>query len=322
MNKAIKRLTLVALMLLTIVGGVSAQTAKKMSIMFVPSDRWCNENGYGKTVTNDGETRFVPDYQAALVSDANLELVLAKLEGLMQDRGIEPKSLSNALKNARRTAAADALTTSRTSGASLAQSPLDELLRSSFADIVVEIGWSVNKTGPKQTVSYTLRAMDPFTEKSVATASGTGNPSFSAELPVLLEEAVLDNMDTFLARLQDHAASLERDGREVAIEIKVFDNGSGLSLEDEYNGSELSEIIEEWLEQNAKGGQFSVLTTTETIMVLESVRIPLFKPNGSAMDCAGFVKQLQKYLAKPPYNIPGKVITHRLGRADLILGEK
>lgn len=65
---------------------ISAQ-AKKPTIMVVPSDVWCNENGYMRTYKNQGEIVKVPDYKRAFQENADLLLVISKINGLMADRG-------------------------------------------------------------------------------------------------------------------------------------------------------------------------------------------------------------------------------------------
>lgn len=81
------------------------------------------------------------------------------------------------------------------------------------ADIIVQLTWTVNQTGPKRSVTYTLQGLDSYTNKEIATSTGTGEPSFTAELPVLLAEAVSSHMDEFCDRLQNHFDDLLQNGR-------------------------------------------------------------------------------------------------------------
>jgi hypothetical protein len=134
----------------------------------------------------------------------------------------------------------------KTSGASLAESPVDRLRRTARADIILEIDWGINKNGPKHSVTYNLRGLDAYSNKQVAGAEGTGAPSFSAEIPVLIEEAVQNHMDPFTELLRQHFDDLLENGREVVIELQIPDNGQDLDFESEYGGKELAEIIDEF----------------------------------------------------------------------------
>lgn len=296
--------------------------AKKPTIMVVPADVWCSENGYMTTYDNQGDEVSVPDYEKAVQNDMDLVNAITKIGELMAERGLPLKDLASTVRSIRQSSAEDEMTVSRSSGSSLAESPLDKLLNRAKADILVELAWKINTVGPKQSVTYTLRGIDAYTNKQVAAAQGTGTPSFSAEIPVLIEEATLEKMDGFIAQLQAHFDDLLANGREVNVNIRVFDNGSGMSLEDEYDGYELIDIIDDWMAQNTVQHRYSLTDATENMMRFEQVRIPLYRENGMPMDTRRFVTELRRYLSKEPFNITSKVLTKGLGRADLVLGEK
>lgn len=296
--------------------------AKKPTIMVVPADVWCSENGYMTTYDNQGDEVSVPDYEKAVQNDMDLVNAITKIGELMAERGLPLKDLASTVRSIRQSSAEDEMTVSRSSGSSLAESPLDKLLNRAKADILVELAWKINTVGPKQSVTYTLRGIDAYTNKQVAAAQGTGAPSFSAEIPVLIEEATLEKMDGFIAQLQAHFDDLLANGREVNVNIRVFDNGSGMSLEDEYDGYELIDIIDDWMAQNTVQHRYSLTDATESMMRFEQVRIPLYRENGMPMDTRRFVTELRRYLSKEPFNITSKVLTKGLGRADLVLGEK
>lgn len=296
--------------------------AKKPTLLVVPGDTWCNANGYMTVYENQGRTTKVPDYERALQEDMDLVNVITKINELMADRGFTVKDLAQSVRNINQTTAENEMTTSRTSGASIAETPLDRLLNRAKADIVLEVNWKTTDQGPKKYLTYNLRGLDAYTSKQVAAAQGTGAPSFSAVIPVLLEEAVLTNMDNFCAQLQAHFDDMVANGREVIVNLRIFDNGSGLTFEDEFNGQELSEIIDDWMAQNTVNHRYSMLDATEDYMSFEQVRIPLYRANDMPMDTRHFVIQLRNFLRKAPYNIPSKLMTKGLGRAELILGEK
>jgi|MGYP000031294770 hypothetical protein len=189
------------------------------------------------------------------------------------------------------------------------------------ADILIEVVWNINTMGPKRSVTYTLRGLDAYTNKQVAATQGTGEPSMAAEVAVLLEEAVVDKMDAFVSQLQKHFDDLMANGREVALEVHVFDNGSGVNLESEFGGAELQEIIEDWVAQNTVAHRFSLTDATENMMLFEQVRIPLYRENGMARDTRSFANDLRKYLNQKA-NLTCKVMTKGLGKAELVIGEK
>lgn len=313
----------IGLALLSLTALNASGQAKKPTLMVFPGETWCNANGYVTTVNNQGRTAKIPDYERAVTEDFDLVNVITKIGELMADRGFPMKDLNAEIRQYRNNEVEDELTQSSTSGAGIAETPLERLLRQARADIRVEVTWKVNSVGPKKSVTYNLRGIDAYSDKQIAAATGTGAQSFSAETPVLLEEAVLDKMDGFLAQLQSHFDDMAANGRETTLRIQVFDNGSGISLEKDYNGLELSEIIEEWVDDNTVQHRFSLSDASENTMYFEQVRIPLYNERGRAMDARMFARQLQKHLAASPYNIISKIKTGGgLGKATLVLGEK
>ena len=153
-------------------------------------------------------------------------------------------------------------------------------------------------------------------------ATGTGKGSFSAELPILLEEAVQDHMDMFTQRLQNHVEDMMTNGREVTLVMKVFDNDNDIYFDTEFDDYELNEIIDEWLAENCVNHRFNKSDATETMILYEQVRIPLYKENGTAMDTYAFARELARFLKKEPYNIPIKTVNKGLGKCELIFGGK
>lgn len=295
--------------------------AKKPTIMVVPSDVWCVQNSFSSTYDNQGVRETIPDYSWALQNDANLLLAIGKINSMMADRGFPLKDLQSVTKSVNQKNAEDNLIQSKTSGASLAENPIDRLRRIAKADIIMQLTYTLNVMGPKYSITYNLQGLDAYTNKQIAGAQGTGKQTFTAELPVLLEEAVVNNMDNFCEQLMVYFEDIQENGREVAVDIRVFDNGSGLDLETEFGGMELTEIIDDWMSDNTVNHVFNKSDGSETFIQYEQVRIPLYKANGQQMDTESFVRELRKFL-RDKYKIESKVMTRGLGRCILAIGEK
>lgn len=296
--------------------------AKLPKLMVVPSDVWCNEHHCMDTVDIMGIKEMIPNYKKALQENRDLMAVISKINTLMAERGFPLQDLSQTIKSIERINQENSVMRTKTSGAGLAESPVDRLRRTARADIILEVDWGVNVNGPKRSITYNLRGLDAYSNKQVAGAEGTGVPSFSAEVPVLIEEAVQDHMDSFTSLLRQHFDDLLAKGREVVIELQIPDNGQELDFETEYDGKELGELITEWMANNTVEHRFNKSDATENYLLFDQVRIPLYHTNGMAMDAEGFARELRKYLKGAPRNISTKVVNRGLGRCLLIVGEK
>lgn len=294
--------------------------AKKPTIMVVPSDNWCITNGFFMEFDNQGTKVKIPDYKKAFQENSDINLVISSLNDMMAERGFPLKNMESAIKTLEAEAAENNMLTSK-SGSGVSESPVDALKRVAKADIIMQLTWTVNTTGPKKSITFNLQGLDSYTDKQIAGASGTGAPSFSAEIPVLLQEAVTTHIDNFNSRLQAHFDDMFENGREIIIRIKKFDSWSE-DLESEFDGKELSEVLEEWMASNTVKGRFNTTDATENMMLFEQVRIPLFNEKGNASDARDFARGLSKYLKGEPYLITNKLMMKGLGQAVIVLGEK
>lgn len=296
--------------------------AKRPTIMVVPSDNWCVQNNYVQTFDNQGTQMVLPDYKRALQNDANLLLAISKINEMMMERGFPLEDLEATLRNLESDAAENAMLTSDT-GSEIAESPIDILKRTAKADILMQLTYSINQVGPKKSLTFNLQGLDAYTGKQIAGASGTGSPSFTTELPVLIEEAVLSHIDNFNAQLQSHFDDMFTNGREIIVQIKVWGDAD-YDLEEEFDGEELGYIIEEWMADNTVQGRFNTTDATENMMLFKQVRIPLeYEENGKVrqMDARLWVGMLRKYL-KSTYGVESKLMTRGLGQAQLVIGGK
>lgn len=291
--------------------------AKKPTIMIVPSDVWCNTNGYMMEYNNQGTKVKIPNYKKVFQENMDIKTVISKINTLMAERGFPLKDMESAIKTLEAESAENAMA----SKSGIAESPMDKLKKVAKADIIIQLSWETKQVGPKTSVNFILQGIDSYTDKQIAAAQGTGAPSFSAEIPVLLEEAVLAHVDNFNAQLQKHFDDMFENGREIIVRIKKYNAWPG-NLEKQYDGQDLSTIIEDWVSQNTVKGRFNTSDATENMMLFEQVRIPLYDSKNKAIDARGFLKGLQEYLRNAPYSIPNKLTMKGLGQAVITLGEK
>ena len=293
---------------------------KKPTLMILPSDNWCSQRYFMTNFDNQGTTVKIPDYKAAFQDDAELSTVISIVGGLLAECGYPVKDSEQELKNLDVKQGEDNAMMSKTSGASLAESPLDVLKRKSKSDMIIQIGWSVNKEAAGKSVTFQLDAIDSYTSKRIASATGTGE-SADDIVPRLLETAVKAHIPEFTQKLDNYFYEQGIKGREIVLTVKKWDSWEN-DLETEYDGEELTDCIVEWLNQNTVGGNYNLSDATENYMLLEQVRIPIKDERGLALDARGFANQLRKYFQKEPFNITSKVITRGLGEAMIVLGEK
>ena len=309
-------LTLIGLLVTVIVFG----QAKKPTLMILPSDNWCTQRYFMSEFDNQGTKQSVPNYKQAFQEDTELGQVISKIGSLMIDKGFPLKDAEQELKAIETRNAEDNMTSSKTSGSSISESPLDILKKRAKADIIIQIWWKVNKVDDQKSVSFILEAFDAYTSKRIASSTGNGTPS-NEIIPVQLEKAILANIDPFAAQLQTHFDDMFTNGREIMLTIKIWDSWEN-DLEIEFDGEELTDIIDDWMAKNTVSGRYNMTDATENVIRFEQVRIPIYDDRERAIDARGFAKDLRKFLKVEPYLIESKLMTRGLGEAIIVLGEK
>lgn len=299
-----------------------AQKAKKPSIMIVPSDVWCNQNGFMTTYNNQGSVVKVPDYKRALQSDPTLLQVISQVNGMMGERGFPLENLESKLKELETNDAFD--NASDADGDGTASNLVDELKKVAKADIWMQITYNVNKKGPKSSIQFNLQGLDAYTNKQIATATGNGEWS-SGSTPELMQEAVLAHLDNFNSTLMSYFDDMFANGREVVLKIKVRDDwGEDLYTED-YGDDELMVVIEDLVYDFTQNHVYSLQSSGDYSMTFTQCRIPMMivdkRGRTKANDAKTFGKQVKNKLKE--IGVPSRYGPQDgLGTVTLVIGEK
>lgn len=288
--------------------------------MILPSDNWCEQRYFITIYDNQGVDEYIPNYQQAFLEDRELGAVIGKIGELMIENGYSVKDAERAVRNISARTAEDNIAISKSSGASIKESPLDIIKKRAKADIILFVNWNLNKGYSGNSITFTLEAFDAYTDKRIATSSGTSEYSFE-EIPIIIQQSVEKNMRKFDKQLYSYFKSMKKTGREVILTIKIWDSWDK-DLESEFDNDALLNHIENWLSDNTMKGKFNLTDASENMAQFEQVMIPIQDVYGKELDARGFARGLQKYLSSEPFNIDSKLVIRGLGEAILVLGEK
>jgi hypothetical protein len=267
--------------------------AKKPKIMVVPGKDWCNENGFMKTIDNQGVTEYISDWETALVKRPDLNSVLAKIGGEMAKSNFPLEGLQQTIDNVKQDRLEEGVRSDVNS------SPIDQIRAKAKSDIEVHLYWKIESQGPRKRITdFRLVAFDTYTNKQVADAQGSADWASASQYSDadLLREAVQSKMDEFKSKLQIHFEELMKNGREITFNVYTKGSwGRDLTTED-YGGDELSYLITDWLTANSVQGRAGTSSSTETRLLCSGVRIPLYDAQNQAIDAKGFARGFKSYL--------------------------
>lgn len=258
---------------------MSAQgKAKKPRVVVVPSDALLKSMGLLSKTDDMGADGWVQNYEKAYL-DNDLQLVLSKFNELMKDRGFEVTSLEQELKQAK-------------------NDPRHVIP----IDIKIELGYTVIKEGPRRKIQFRLEAIDAYSNKTIASASGEGEPGIGASAANLLQEAVISYLDKFNSQLQSTFESYLTSGRESRLTVEAT---NGKSVEQEIGGKTIAEHVEDWLTAHCVQRAFSIDDQDNERMVVSQAMMPLFDERGKAVGAREFYKDLAKYLKSLGLKVEG-----------------
>ena len=298
-------------------------SGKMPSVMVIPGRDWMQQHGFMTTSQQLGKTVYNPDYEGALLKEPNLRIAINKMNELLVKRGFDVKDFNAALQDYNTEATTDMLRMSKT-GAEIAETAEDKLMKAVGADIRVEIQYTLStiQGGSKTQMQFTMAGIDAYTQKPIATQTSPSAPqnTSNVNMPIMIESAVVGQFNNFSDMLVEHFKKLQRDGREVTVIVEAWDDFED-GLYAEYDGDELHEIIYDWMADNTVNGKFNRTKTSDNYMRFENARIPMQNEKGRDMDAMSWLRQLQKKLRKE-YEIDSKVTSVGMGNVVLVIGGK
>lgn len=287
------------------------------TVMFMPDKTWCNANNYVERSERNGKTRITEKYDEAFLN-SDLKNVVVQLNGLMKDNGLPVKDYGATSEiDDEEEMEEEAYNDDTQSGGTMDMTNYEALMNKLRPDIIIKIGWDVNKVGFNYTMSYRLEAIDSYSGKSIAQVTAE-TPTMKTTVPVAaaLKNAATEHMDAFIGRLQEHFDDLQTNGREITVACRIGNNGSGINFNSEYDGKELSTIISDWMNDNTVNHVYSTRNSSRNRISFEQVRIPFKDSAGRVMQAKEFVDQLKRYL-RSNYNLKSENTTKGLGAGRL-----
>lgn len=287
------------------------------TVMFMPDKTWCNANNYVERSERNGKTRITEKYDEAFLN-SDLKNVIVQLNGLMKDNGLPVKDYGATSEiDDEEEMEEEAYNDDTQSGGTMDMTNYEALMNKLRPDIIIKIGWDVNKVGFNYTMSYRLEAIDSYSGKSIAQVTAE-TPTMKTTVPVAaaLKNAATEHMGAFIGRLQEHFDDLQTNGREITVACRIGNNGSGINFNSEYDGKELSTIISDWMNDNTVNHVYSTRNSSRNRISFEQVRIPFKDSAGRVMQAKEFVDQLKRYL-RSNYNLKSENTTKGLGAGRL-----
>ena len=294
---------------------VNVTQQQKPAMLVIPSDQLLQQFGKLKQQEALGKTLQVRDYNGYLLTDQDSKFIISTIQSAFIQMGYPLNDLEQTLKSINEQEMLDAIDGIQKDAKTI-------LLTTAKPDIILELDYNIvtdrSSRDFKKSLTYTLRAIDAFSNKVVATIQQTnfeGN-SKTATPATLMESALAKDTKGFTQQINNHFNTIIETGREITLRVTI-DNGVNLTMSDEcLDGDTYSDFIIDWVKVNTLLGAYNMNRNTETEMYFTNVKIKTLNDNGTQYSAYDFARELSKALNKG-CGIKSRNTTQGLGMATI-----
>ena len=294
---------------------VNVTQQQKPAMLVIPSDQLLQQFGKLKQQEALGKTLQVRDYNGYLLTDQDSKFIISTIQSAFIQMGYPLNDLEQTLKSINEQEMLDAIDGIQKDAKTI-------LLTTAKPDIILELDYNIvtdrSSRDFKKSLTYTLRAIDAFSNKVVATIQQTnfeGN-SKTATPATLMESALAKDTKGFTQQINNHFNTIIETGRDITLRVTI-DNGVNLTMSDEcLDGDTYSDFIIDWVKVNTLLGAYNMNRNTETEMYFTNVKIKTLNDNGTQYSAYDFARELSKALNKG-CGIKSRNTTQGLGMATI-----
>lgn len=294
---------------------VNVTQQQKPAMLVIPSDQLLQQFGKLKQQEALGKTLQVRDYNGYLLTDQDSKFIISTIQSAFIQMGYPLNDLEQTLKSINEQEMLDAIDGIQKDAKTI-------LLTTAKPDIILELDYNIvtdrSSRDFKKSLTYTLRAIDAFSNKVVATIQQTnfeGN-SKATTPAALMEAALAKDSKGFTQQINNHFNTIIETGREITLRVTI-DNGVNLTMSDEcLDGDTYSDFIIDWVKVNTLLGAYNMNRNTETEMYFTNVKIKTLNDNGTQYSAYDFARELSRALNKG-CGIKSRNTTQGLGMATI-----
>lgn len=265
------------------------------SIMVIPSDNLLDQYGSLSTkVDNNGRKYVLRDYQRYLLANKDNKQVLSVIQEAFVGLNYPLTDLEQGLKQLSTAEATDIADELEKDSKTL-------LLTTVQPDIILELDYK-NKIDlashdvTNRSLSYTLRAIDSYTNKVVSSVSAS--EINGTETLNIMKSSLADNITDLSNDIVKYFSDILYRGREVTVRVSV-EKGSNIHLSDEnVEGDTYSDWIIDYMDTHTMKGAYKLQRNTNNELYFVNVRIKLLNDDGTQYSVYKWARDFNKAIRK------------------------
>lgn len=269
-------------------------------IMVLPSDNTLKQFKALSESEENGRTYYLRDYAAYLKNDYHAKRIFSAIQDEFNKQGYPLNDFEQTLKQLDTQAATDVAD-------NLGDDAKTQLLTTAQPDIILELDYYTSSgkisltshnysNKGERDVSYTLNAIDAYTNKVVATINGTRLNGESTTL--VLQEDMAKKMPKFQQDIQNYFSDILKRGRDITVRVAI-DNNCDIKLSDEsVEGDTYADYIMDYVKTHTVKGAYKMQRNTDKELYFVNCRIKLINEDGTQFGVYDFARELSKKLRK------------------------
>lgn len=290
---------------------VNAIVQAKPEIMVIPGDQTLMRF----RALDRGRDGVERDYQKYLLNDRDARSIFSIIQGEFQNQNYPLNDLEQTLKQLDTKAATDVAD-------GLAKDSKTILMETAAPDIILELDYGTatggdvlhHSNGKDAQASFTLNAIDAYTNKVVATV--TTPPVSGKSKAEIVKTELVRRLPDFMDDIQEYFSDLLTRGREVTVRVNV-DADSNISLSDvNAEGDTYSDYIVDYIKSHTVKGAYKLQSNTDDALVFTGVRIKLLNDDGTQYGVYDWTRQLARAMRK---DLGVKVQNRAQGLGEVVL---
>lgn len=234
-------------------------------------------------------TKQGEDIRTILEDDPSKRIAISKIKEGFDDRGFTTVDFLSRLKIAND----NKIFTSDN------QSDLkSEIMQMSGADVAVISEIIIHGSSSGNSIQLRLEGNETSTGNSLSNKVCESGRFYTTDIGKLTSIAIKGCIDDFLNTMQTKFTDIVNNGRSILIDIS-FDGNSEYNTSSEFgaDGMLFSELMEDWMSENAFKNNYHIQGTTNLKMIFDDVKIPLKdQSTGRNYNTNRFGASIRKYL--------------------------
>ena len=228
------------------------------------------------------------DIRQTIESDPNIRIVLSKIREAFDKRGFTTIDFETKLK-------AQSVNNALSDNAQTSRSAM--IIQNSGADIYVKTEYNYTSSAGGNSVKVLMKACDVSTGGALASKDAYSGLFYTEDIGRLAGAAVEKVADEFLNVIQSKFDDIVENGRSIILDVKI-DDASTHTLHEEINGSELVDLLEDWVADHAYKNNYHIQGSSELEMIFDEIRIPLKDENGRNYNINQFDREVRQLFRK------------------------